>query len=122
MSAEIDLEKAVCDYIKSRGFTALKLIDEGRRGFPDRTVFGLGSPLFIEFKSPKGGDLSAGQIKRLKELDKVGRVVVVGKLGVEQCKRLRAIRRFTDLDEFKKYFEALEDEFYTAFLKPNPRS
>lgn len=71
---EIDIEKAFCDYAKSKGCRALKLIENGKRGFPDRSILCPGGRIFyIEFKRPgKKHEVSAGQIKTMSVLESLG--------------------------------------------------
>lgn len=59
--SEKDIEDAFCDYAKTMGCKALKLVLLGLRGFPDRTILCPGGRvLFIEFKAP-GKKLSPTQ-------------------------------------------------------------
>lgn len=51
---EKEIEAAAVKYAESLGCKALKLIDRGRKGFPDRSIFVPGGKLFlVEFKRPK---------------------------------------------------------------------
>ena len=44
------IEKAVCDYAKSKGWLVFKFL--GRRGVPDRIFIRNGTCFYIEFKAP----------------------------------------------------------------------
>ena len=51
---EKEIEAAAVRYAECHGCKALKLIDRGRKGFPDRSFFLPGGKLFlVEFKRPK---------------------------------------------------------------------
>jgi hypothetical protein len=59
---EVHIEEEFCEYAKSLGCKALKLILLNKRGFPDRTVLcPKGRILFIEFKK-KGKKLNPTQV------------------------------------------------------------
>ena len=50
---EKEIEAGAVKYATSQGCKALKLIDRGRKGFPDRSVFCPNGKLFlVEFKRP----------------------------------------------------------------------
>ena len=50
---EKEIEAAAVKYATNLGCKALKLIDRGRKGFPDRSFFLPGGKLFlVEFKRP----------------------------------------------------------------------
>ena len=56
------VEKAFCAWCDENSILQSKLSDQGRRGFPDRTVFlNNGHVLFIEFKKPGGGKVGPHQ-------------------------------------------------------------
>jgi hypothetical protein len=69
-------ESAVENYLKTgveaKGGECAKLVDEGRRGFPDRTVLMPGAQIiFIETKT-LGGKLESWQRRRIDRLCKLG--------------------------------------------------
>jgi hypothetical protein len=47
---EKQIEKAVCDYAKSKGFLVYKFTSPNRRSVPDRMFIRAGLVFFIEFK------------------------------------------------------------------------
>ena len=62
MPAEADIESHfVREVGKLYNWPCLKLRIDGQAGFPDRTVLTPRGPWFCEFKSPRGGRLSAHQ-------------------------------------------------------------
>jgi len=69
---ESQIERKVCDYVKSKGGLAYKFTSPQRRSVPDRLfILPGGRVVFVEFKRP-GGKLTSGQereIQRLKDLD-----------------------------------------------------
>ena len=47
------VEKAICDYAKSRGFLTYKFVSPGHKGVPDRMFISRnGKVLFMEVKAP----------------------------------------------------------------------
>ncbi len=57
---EYELEQRCCNYARSHGIAAVKL--EGQEGIPDRLFIGKGGNcLFVEFKKPTSGVVSAEQ-------------------------------------------------------------
>ncbi len=61
---EVNTEDKFCDYAKTQGCLALKLVLLGLRGFPDRTIVCPGGRIFfIEFKRTKNEELSKNQEK-----------------------------------------------------------
>lgn len=65
---EKDIEKAVCDYAKSKGLLVYKFTSPAHRSVPDRLfVLPGGRVFFIEFKAP-GGKLTTGQQRELARL------------------------------------------------------
>ena len=55
MSVEADIEAEFVEYAEARGCIPLKLVIQGKRGWPDRTVLCPGGKiLFLEFKRPDG--------------------------------------------------------------------
>lgn len=70
MILENDIEEEVCRQALDLGVINFKVKAAGQRGWPDRCfLIPGGKPLFIEFKRPNGGVLSANQkviIRRLK--------------------------------------------------------
>jgi len=69
---EVDIEDEFCNFAKTLGCIALKLIILGLRGFPDRTVICPGGRImFIEFKKP-GDKPTHAQSKWLRILRGLG--------------------------------------------------
>jgi len=64
---ESTIERAVCNYAKSKGCLVLKLAGPNQKGQPDRMFIKDGKMLFIEFKAP-GKDLSPLQRKWFTDL------------------------------------------------------
>lgn len=83
---ESDIESAAANYAKRRGWFVVKLMKCNISGMPDRLFHRKGFTIYIEFKAP-GGQLSAQQIKRHKELRKHGIPVHV----VDNLEAARAI-------------------------------
>lgn len=55
MQRESDIENEVCTYAKKNGFLVFKFTSPGSRGVPDRLFINSeGTPIFIEFKKPRG--------------------------------------------------------------------
>jgi hypothetical protein len=74
---EAQIEKKVCDYVKSKGGIAYKFVSPARRSVPDRMIIlPNGVLFFIEFKKP-GGKLTSGQEREIARLTVLGRVVFV---------------------------------------------
>ena len=72
MRSEKEIEDAYVAWVERNEGKAYKLIEDGRRGFPDRTVLFPGCrAIFVEFKKP-GGTLSKNQLDRLLELYHAG--------------------------------------------------
>ena len=70
--SEIEIEDVFCDYAKSVGCVALKLILLNLRGFPDRTILCTEARVFfIEFKK-KGKKLTPTQKLWKRTLEKLG--------------------------------------------------
>ena len=68
MRPEEKIEKAVCEYAKSKNILTLKMSIPGQRGWPDRQILmGSGYTFFIEFKAP-GGKLGLHQIEKITAL------------------------------------------------------
>ncbi len=66
---EAQIEKKVCDYVKSKGGIAYKFTSPARRSVPDRLmILPNGVSFFIEFKKP-GGKLTSGQEREIKRLN-----------------------------------------------------
>ncbi len=77
MVSEAEIEAGFVHHAESLGCIALKLRIDGRKGFPDRTVFlPGGTPLFIEFKA-SGGVISPQQARWHKRLRSLGYHVYV---------------------------------------------
>jgi hypothetical protein len=69
---ERDIEKAVCDYAKSKGLIAYKFTSPNRRSVPDRLFCGPGNVhFFIEFKAP-GKKPTAKQQREIDRLQGLG--------------------------------------------------
>ena len=74
---EAQIEKKVCDYVKSKGGIAYKFTSPARRSVPDRLMdLPMVYLFFIEFKRP-GGELTSGQEREIKRLRDKGNVVYV---------------------------------------------
>lgn len=75
------LEKAVESYLKkrveSKGGITWKISFVGRRGCPDRLVVLNREVWLVELKRPRGGILSALQIKTIGEMQRLGMKVIV---------------------------------------------
>lgn len=71
---EKDLERKVCQYVKSLGGIAVKWVSPSMVGVPDRIcILPNGQVLFVELKSPNGkGRLSVKQKKMLEKLTSLG--------------------------------------------------
>lgn len=75
---EADVEDCFVECIELLGGKCLKLRDDKRNGYPDRTVLLEATPdLRVEFKNPRGGRLSPGQRQYIGELESMGREVFV---------------------------------------------
>jgi len=91
---ERKIEDAFVKFVESHGGKCLKLREDGRNGFPDRTVL---TPnhrvIFIEFKRNAASKLQASQIKQIEELRDLGfRVLVTHDLDRAKEFYLRAIQ------------------------------
>ena len=86
LESEKSIEQAFVKWAESEGYFALKLSIQGRRGFPDRTVFLRdGRVLFLEFKRP-GGKPSLHQLDWIQRLKAYGhRPLIV--YSVEEAKQ-----------------------------------
>ena len=71
-----DIEQPAVAYAQRRGWIIEKVVSQSRKGWPDRTCIRKGRVMFVEFKRP-GGQLSAIQVKRIKELRAAGAEVHV---------------------------------------------
>lgn len=78
---ERDVEQYLVEQVEERGGLCLKLAEEGKRGWPDRTILwpetranGWSGPYveFVEVKRPGGGKLSRQQKLRLDLLETMG--------------------------------------------------
>jgi hypothetical protein len=69
-------ETAFYNWCKKRFIPCYKLIAQGRKGFPDRTVFLAEMVLFFEFKRP-GGTVSLQQARVIATLRALGHRVEV---------------------------------------------
>lgn len=66
---ESAIERDWCHRAAKLGYRSLKLVDQGNRGFPDRTVFGQnGEIFFIEFKRDEHEELKPHQRDYAREL------------------------------------------------------
>ena len=66
---ERDVEKYLVKRVKAVGGNVRKVKWIGRRGAPDRLVFGPNlAPCFVELKRPEGGELSPHQIMEIRDL------------------------------------------------------
>ena len=75
---ERGLEARCVARIEALGGEALKLQLLGRRGWPDRTIFLPGVPVwFVEFKRPGKGRISVQQTKWHKNLRYLGHAVYI---------------------------------------------
>lgn len=77
MKLELQIEREFVEEAKRRGCDARKLREDGRDGFPDRTVITPNGVFFIEFKRNKRAKLRPTQRKAVKRLRELGRVVLV---------------------------------------------
>ncbi len=68
---ESKIEKEVCEYARTLGWTVYKFVSPGLRGVPDRMFLRDGVSIFIEFKA-SGKKPSKIQFKRIKELNEIG--------------------------------------------------
>ena len=69
---EKQIEKAVCDYAKSKGVLCYKFVSPGHAGVPDRMfITPTGKVFFIEFKrmGGKATPLQMREVKRLQSHD-----------------------------------------------------
>lgn len=92
MQLEASLERYFVKQCAKKGWDAVKLIDAGRAGWPDRTVFKPAADLFmIELKTEEG-TLSKIQAHRIKKLRLLGfRVYVTyGKDQINEVLRIEA--------------------------------
>lgn len=78
MILERDVERYLAKRAKDLGGVALKFIPDNVRGMPDRLVLlPGGKSLWVETKRPRGGELSAVQLHRHKQLRDIGQRVAV---------------------------------------------
>ncbi len=74
---ESEIEKAVCDYAKSKGLISYKFTSPNRRSVPDRLFCGPdGIHFFIEFKAP-GKKPTVKQQREIDRLQRLGHHVFV---------------------------------------------
>jgi len=84
---ERDIEKAVCDYAKTRGLIAYKFTSPNRRSVPDRLFCGPGGVhFFIEFKAP-GKKPTEKQLREILRLQCMSHLVYVVD-DIEEGKRI----------------------------------
>lgn len=69
---ERDIEKAVCEYARSKGMLAYKFSSPNCAGAPDRIFFApIGKTFLIEFKRP-GGKVTSAQQRIMLKLASIG--------------------------------------------------
>ena len=69
---EKQIEKAVCDYAKSKGVLCYKFVSPGHAGVPDRMfITPAGKVFFIEFKR-MGGKATPLQMREIERLQSQG--------------------------------------------------
>ena len=74
---EKQIEKAVCDYAKSKGVLCYKFVSPGHAGVPDRMfITPAGKVFFIEFKR-MGGKATPLQMREIERLQLQGVYVVI---------------------------------------------
>jgi len=77
MLSEKTIEKYLIKLCKEEGWECIKLIDQGRAGFPDRTVLkAMGDHFFVEVKR-EDGKVSKIQAHRIRKLRLLGHRVYV---------------------------------------------
>ena len=75
--SEAVIERYFINQCEANGWMCLKLVDRGRRGFPDRTVLKhSGDHFFAELKC-EGGKLSALQKMRIRQIRMKGHRVYI---------------------------------------------
>jgi hypothetical protein len=75
---EAAIEGMLCEGVLMRGGLCPKVVDKGRRGFPDRLVILPGHPTyFVELKRPKLGKLASWQSRYHTDLRAAGQKVWV---------------------------------------------
>lgn len=74
---ESDNTSAAHDYAKLRGWWTIKVDTPTCNGVPDRLYLRRGVYVWIEWKRPGGGELSAIQVRRIKEMREHGATVYV---------------------------------------------
>ena len=75
---ESTIEAYFVEQVEKHGGMALKLVDTGRRGFPDRTVvWDNGKMDFVELKRPLGGKVAPWQSRYHNDLRDCGVLVWV---------------------------------------------
>ena len=87
MRTEAAIEREFCSYVEACGYPCLKLRIDGSNGFPDRTVLTKYGAMFLEFKEPGGGKISALQQDWIKALRRLGYTAEVVN-SVEAAKRV----------------------------------
>lgn len=70
-----DIEQPLFRYARTRGWMCEKLVNVGRRGWPDRTFMRKGVIVFCELKAP-GQKPTEQQLKRHEEIRAQGFTVV----------------------------------------------
>ena len=74
---EKQIEKAVCDYAKSKGVLCYKFVSPGHAGVPDRMfITPAGKVFFVEFKR-MGGKATPLQMREIERLQLQGVYVVI---------------------------------------------
>jgi hypothetical protein len=84
---ESEVEGSACVYAKSRGWFCEKIMQAGRKGFPDRFFARNGVVMLIEFKRPGKPTPRMQQDKRHRELREAGVTVHVVS-DLDHAKRL----------------------------------
>lgn len=72
MGPEATIEKAVCEYAKSKGWLVYKFTSPGHLGVPDRLfILPGGKVIFIEFKAP-GKEPTPAQDREIRRIQTQG--------------------------------------------------
>ena len=75
---ESKLEQDLVDACADQGMSCLKLVEVGRKGFPDRTIMAdMTPPVYVEVKRDAKHGLSPHQVERKEELEARGYTVLV---------------------------------------------
>lgn len=90
MSIESEIEQRHRDQAKAAGWFVEKIMQTGRKGFPDRFYAKGGRVVLMEWKRPKG-TVYAQQLKRIEELRRAGVEVHIVR-SVEEANEILGIR------------------------------